>query len=175
MDLANEFAKRGLKPATNLRTVHLTFTPWGRGADFQRERDAALMLRILYQVSSNHDIFLQEAAVMPDHVHLLVSFDATRNLEQDIVKNLKGASARYFLQETKSTDGRLWGNKKHFEEITSPQQFVSVTRYIQENPIRAKISPERRVLSSLAAGFNPPAAEFIPRHTGGHAHLSHSA
>ena len=86
---------------------------------------------------------------MHEHIHLLVSFDRSRHLETDIVKKLKGASARTFLKRFQGHVPHLWGKKKHFEEVTSEEQFEEVIRYIQENPRKDGISSKGRILSDL--------------------------
>ncbi|MDB4979211.1 MAG: leucyl-tRNA synthetase, partial [Candidatus Peribacteria bacterium] len=84
---------RGINsPAT--RCVHLVLTPKNRSEFFEDETEARSILRILDSVARRHDIVIHEAAAMNGHVHLLISFDRSRDLGTDIVKKLKGASAR---------------------------------------------------------------------------------
>ena len=156
-------ARSGLKPAVNVRTVHLTFLPYERHPEFKASSRAKLMLLILRYVATEHGIVLHEAAAMEEHVHLLASFAVGRHLENDIVKNLKGASARYYLASIKNKSGKLWGRKKHYEDITSENHFQQVLRDIRENPKKSGLSPKERILSSLTADFSPHAAGFIPR------------
>jgi len=106
---------------------------------------------------------LHEGCAMPDHVHLIISFARGRDSNTDIVKKLKGASARHYLKERKTHDGHLWARDKHHEEITSKDQFINTLKYIRSNPVRGNISPDGRILSKVIADFNPPAAEFIPQ------------
>ena len=44
---------------------------------------------------------------MPEHIHLLVSFDRNRDLAADVVKKLKGASAHEYLKDFED-DIHLW-------------------------------------------------------------------
>ncbi len=131
------------------RTVHLVFTPKNRFAAFEKVHAAETIVRILFDTAKKHDIVLHEVAAMPDHVHLLVSFDAKRHLENDIVKKLKGASARWFLSTMKTDDGHLWGEKKHFEDVLSQEQFDAALRYIQKNPAADGLDDDGRILSQL--------------------------
>ena len=133
-----------------VRTVHLTFTPHGRMDAFDTVANAQEILRILEETASRHSLVLHEVAAMPDHVHLLVSFAEGRHLERDIVKKLKGASAREFLKNADDIDGgHLWGQKFHFEEVLSQEQFKSVLQYVQKNPEKAGINSSDRLLSKL--------------------------
>lgn len=140
-------------PSEKTRTIHLVFTPKHRDITFMKTEDAESILQILGAVSKRHDITLHEAAAMPDHVHLLVSFDRKRVLETDVVKKLKGASAREFLKRFKGAYATLWGEKKHFEEISDLKQFQATVQYIQANPENGKIDPEGRVISHVRAKF----------------------
>ncbi len=86
---------------------------------------------------------------MPDHVHVLVSFDRNRDLMKDVSKKLKGASARSFLKLFSGDVGHLWGEGAHHENVDTQEQFNTTLRYIQENPSRADIAGEGRILSGL--------------------------
>jgi leucyl-tRNA synthetase len=131
------------------RTVHLTFTPHMRQSFFEKPEHATAILRIIDEVAFSHDIVIHEATAMPDHVHLLVSFDEQRHLEKDITKKLKRASSRLFRKSYSFVDKALWGQKKHFEDVTSDDQFTSVLQYIQQNPKEARIDELGRILSAL--------------------------
>ncbi len=96
-----DIAWTGLTEA-GMRTVHLIFSPQHRNRLFEELSEATELLRILKSVAEGHGIALHEIAVMPEHVHLLVSFDAKRHLEKDIVKKLKGSSAREFLRRRRT-------------------------------------------------------------------------
>ncbi|MBI3618440.1 leucine--tRNA ligase [Candidatus Peregrinibacteria bacterium] len=143
--LTDEWKRRIHSP----RTVHLVFTPHSRGPAFQESSEAARILRILDVVAERHDIALHEACAMPDHLHLLVSFETGRHLERDIVKKLKGASACEFLKAFHADVAHLWGEGMHFEEVSSLDQLQTTMRYIQENPATASISDAGRILSVL--------------------------
>ncbi|MFH1670318.1 MAG: class I tRNA ligase family protein, partial [Patescibacteria group bacterium] len=134
---------------SRMRTVHLVFTPYNRMHAFDEYIYAESILRILDDVAQRHDIVVHEASAMPEHVHLLVSFAQDRHLERDIVKKLKGSSAREFLQDDEWDSNHLWGEGKHFEDVDSEQQFTKVLKYIQENPSKAHIDPKARILSKL--------------------------
>ena len=138
---------------SRLRTVHLVFTPHGRGLPFEDKTMAEGILRILEEVALRHNIILHEAAAMPDHVHILASFEESRHLEMDIVKKLKGASAREFLQRFDFEDAHLWGQKKHYEDVNTVEQFEKIFEYIRNNPMKSGISSACRLLSELPISF----------------------
>ena len=69
------------------------------------------MKDILLHVASLSDVNIQEMEVMPDHIHILCSFKPKYSIT-DIVKNLKGSSARLFLaNHPEIRKSQFWGNK----------------------------------------------------------------
>ena len=133
----------------NHRCVHLVFEPKYRRASFEEAKDAEMILRILRDVAKRHDIVVHEAAAMMDHIHLLISFHRDRDLEKDIVKKIKGASAREYLKKYKGEESHLWGEGNHHENVDSEEQFQNVIQYIRNNPKEAGLDSEGRILSHL--------------------------
>lgn len=69
------------------------------------------MKSILNHVAELSDVNVQEMEVMPDHIHILCSFKPKYSIT-DIVKNLKGSSARLFLaNHPEIRKNQFWGNK----------------------------------------------------------------
>ncbi|MDD5103315.1 MAG: class I tRNA ligase family protein [Candidatus Peribacteraceae bacterium] len=135
---------------TGKRCVHLVFSPHKRSALFEETSTAIRMLQTILNVSKYHDVELHEAVAMPDHLHLLVSFDSSRHLEDDVVKKIKGATARLFSQSFSWEEGgHVWQRGKHFTDVTNAEEFRRTLAYIRENPRRANIDANGRVLSGL--------------------------
>ncbi len=143
--LTNEWKGRIHSP----RTCHLVFPTYQRSEEFDTAERAAVILRILDEVADKHDIAIHEACAMPDHVHVLISFEEGRHLEKDISKKLKGASARLFRQQCDTWDNHLWAEGKHFEETLSAEQFEATVQYIRKNPARKQKAESGRILSAL--------------------------
>ncbi|MFC7338026.1 transposase [Haloferula chungangensis] len=74
--------------------------------------------------------------IMPNHVHLLASLiDMTL---PEVMRKWKGSSARAINQLADRT-GTLW-QKDYFDRlIRDPKHLFRVTRYIQNNPTKAKL------------------------------------
>lgn len=69
------------------------------------------MKSILNHVAELSDVNVQEMEVMPDHIHILCSFKPKYSIT-DIIKNLKGSSARLFLaNHPEIRKNQFWGNK----------------------------------------------------------------
>ena len=92
------------------------------------------MKRILEYISNYYGITIQEIEVMPDHIHMLLSFNP-KHAPSSIVKTLKGRSAREWFQLFPETKQQLWNG-----HLWSPSFFMStlgnmskdvVAQYIQ--------------------------------------------
>ncbi len=146
----NRPVNRGFKPPVNRRVIHLTFVTHNRHEAFADEQSASDILSILRDVAARHDIVLHEASAMYGHGHLLVEFERSRHLENDIVHTLKGASAREYLKRMEGEQAHLWASGKHYEDIASASQYENTLRYIRDNPAKSDISSNGRILSDLS-------------------------
>ena len=84
-------------------------------------------------LADNHDVEIQSLQVMPDHVNLLVSFKP-KLARADVVKILKGSSARLWFTihpETKRElwDGHLWSSSYYIGTLGETSKQV-VEEYI---------------------------------------------
>ncbi|MCI1314408.1 MAG: IS200/IS605 family transposase, partial [Solobacterium sp.] len=92
---------------------------------------------------------IQEMEVMPDHVHLLCSFKPKYSIT-DVVKNLKGASARLFLKvhpeirKAMFWKDRLWAPSCYVDSVGNMSK-ETIKRYIlnQYDGKGGDYSPER--------------------------------
>lgn len=77
------------------------------------------MKSILRHLSENNGVEIQYLEVMPDHVHMMVSFppDITPS---SVVKSFKGSSARYWFKQHPESKSKLWGG-----HLWSPSYFMS--------------------------------------------------
>lgn len=92
------------------------------------------MLSILITTASANEIIVEQADVMPDHVHMLLSFKP-KYAPATIVKILKGASARrWFIDhpETKRLlcGGHLWSPSYYMGTLGNMSK-EAVANYIQ--------------------------------------------
>jgi len=92
------------------------------------------MKNILISIAYRHSVDIQEIEVLPDHIHMLISFPPKFSASH-IVKTLKGGSARQWFTKHPNTRKKLW--KGH---LWSPSFFMStlgdmskdvVEKYIQ--------------------------------------------
>lgn len=80
---------------------------------------------------------------MPDHVHLLVSFPPKYSIS-DVVKKLKGASARHWFIQYPESKKLLW--KGH---LWHSSYFVSTTGNVSTNIVSDYIKNQKKSTTSI--------------------------
>ena len=95
---------------------------------------------ILLRISFVSGVEIEEMEVMPDHVHLLISFKP-KHAPTDIVKKFKGASARmFFAQHPEIKKHKLWGGKlwsnSYFMSTLGNMSRDTVRKYIQNQYVK---------------------------------------
>lgn len=88
---------------------HLIWVTKYRNPAFTSPELVQEMKDILLREASIIDVAIEEMEVMPDHVHLLISFKPKYSIT-DVVKAFKGHSAKVFLKRhPEIKNSRFWG------------------------------------------------------------------
>ena len=93
------------------------------------------MKTILKDLSAVNEILIEVMEVMPDHIHLLISFKP-KHAPSSIVKYLKGHSAKIFFQnhpeirDSSFWGGHLWSHSYYMSTLGNMSQEV-VEKYIR--------------------------------------------
>lgn len=66
------------------------------------------MIEIMKDIATTHDFEIEKIEVVDDHVHLMVTFKPKQSITE-IVKKLKGSSARKWFVDYLETKEKLWG------------------------------------------------------------------
>jgi putative transposase len=106
-----------------------------RQAIFHDDADCQRYLGMLSDAIHEHGLHLHAYCLMPNHVHLL----ATPKAEQSIALVMQALGrryVRYFNARTKRT-GTLWEGRYRSTIIDSEAYFLTCSRYIEMNPMRA--------------------------------------
>lgn len=116
-------------------TFHLVLVTKYRREIFTTEQKRESIKEILFRIAANKEIEVLELEVMPDHVHMLISFHP-KVAASDVVKSLKGASAREWFKrypETKDLlwKGHLWTNSFFMSTIGNVSKNI-VSQYIKD-------------------------------------------
>ena len=118
---------------------HLIWVTKYRNPAFTIPELVSDMKKILCQLAEEKGLDIEEIEVMPDHVHLLLSFKP-KYAPADIVKYLKGHSAKRFFQvHPEIRDHEFWGG-----HLWSHSYYMStlgnMSRDVVENYIRNQYS-----------------------------------
>ena len=123
--------ERGYVYNTN---YHIIWVTKYRSACFTTPELVLDMKNILLDIAVQADIIIQEIEMMPEHVHILCSFKPKYSIT-DIVKNLKGSSARIFLSKhPEIKNSKFWGNK-----LWSPSYYVGTVGNMSKETVRQYI------------------------------------
>ena len=114
---------------------HLIWVTKYRKPVFVTEALVSEMEGILTDIASTEGIEIEEMQVMPEHVHLLISFKP-KHAPSSIVKYLKGHSAKIFFQrhpEIRNHDfwgGHLWSHSYYMSTLGNMSREI-VEKYIR--------------------------------------------
>jgi REP element-mobilizing transposase RayT len=89
--------------------------------------------------SRRNHYLLHAFAVMPNHVHLLVTPRVDGGV---LLRQLKGATAREINRRLALTGRALWQNESYDHWVRDQEEFERIRRYIEGNPVRAGICAE---------------------------------
>ena len=132
-----------IKNRTNVYdfNFHVVFVTKYRKQIFTTDELRNDMKQIINQLAHDRNFTIEHLEAMPDHVHMLISFPPTETPAQ-VVKALKGASARIWFKKHPETRALLYKN-----HLWSPSYFIStigdvskriVSEYIESQMERAK-------------------------------------
>ena len=92
------------------------------------------MKEIIFDLSKIIDLEIKEVEVTPDHVHLLISFKPKYSIT-DIVKNIKGYTARiFFKKHPEIKNNSFWGGK-----LWSPSYYVGTVGNMSKETVQKYI------------------------------------
>ena len=86
---------------------HLIWVTKYRHKIFTTDELSNEMKEILWQVAEDNEIVIEETEVMPDHVHVLISFPPSK-APTSAIKALKGRSAFIFLRRHPEIRRSAW-------------------------------------------------------------------
>lgn len=98
---------------------HLVWVTKYREKVFYDVKRQDTMKEILEKIATNYGVTIQNMEVMPDHIHMMISFPPDMT-PSSIVKSLKGTSARQWFKAFPETKKQLWGG-----HLWSPSYFMS--------------------------------------------------
>ncbi len=85
---------------------------------------------------------LHAAVIMPNHIHLLLE-PLVGNELSELLKGIKGASARKANQALGNTGTAFWMDESYDHIVRSERQRQHLVRYMMENPIKANLPADQ--------------------------------
>lgn len=116
---------------------HVAMRGNARATIFHDDHDYAVFLRMLQSTVETFDWLLHAWCVMPNHFHLLVETPHA-NLGRGMLV-LNGSYARRYNAKFDRV-GHVFQTPYRSTLVATDEHFLEATRYIANNPVRAKLS-----------------------------------
>ncbi len=104
---------------------------------FKNRIDFEKYISIVEQCKNKHGFFLHNYTIMPNHPHLIIRLELTIDISK-IMQAINRWYARWY-NEHYNIKGHFWEDRFYAELIKDDQQLLAVMRYIDLNPVRAKL------------------------------------
>jgi len=105
---------------------------------FFAEKDYTVYLSKLKEYGEKYNVSIHSYILMTNHVHLLL----TPEEEGDGVSRLMQSLGRYYVRYVNKAHGRtgtLWQGRFKSTLVDSERYFLTISRYIELNPVRANM------------------------------------
>lgn len=103
---------------------------------FTTEKRVADMKAILKDIAKRNSIEIANMEVMPDHIHMMISF-APKFTPSSIVKTFKGGSAKQWFIQYPETKQQLWDG-----HLWSPSFFMSTLGTVSKEVVSTYINSQ---------------------------------
>ena len=122
-----------------------------RASCFIEQKNYHLYLKLWRELSAKYNVAVHAYCLMTNHIHFLVTPTCTTGISN----TMKYVGSRYAQTMNRNYDltGSLWEGRHHSSLVDTNQYFFTCMRYIELNPVRAKMvsSPEKYQWSSYRA------------------------
>ena len=102
---------------------------------FFKDKDYAVYLDKLKLYSKKYSVAVHSYVLMTNHVHLLMTPETEQGVSQ-MMQSLGRYYVRY-INQTYERTGTLWEGRYKSTLVDSDNYFLTVSRYIELNPVRA--------------------------------------
>jgi len=134
-------------------TYFITANAWKGQALFQSERVAKLLLQTLFDYREQGKFQIHEFALMPNHLHLLLTTGPDVTIER-AVQFIKGGFSHRAGKEL-GMKAEIWQRGYVDHRIREAADYLKHREYIRQNPVQAHLanSPQEFPYSSAYPGF----------------------
>ena len=134
----------------------------GRNTVFHKDGDYAAFLKLLKQASDRVPMRLLAFCLMPNHFHLVV----WNRKDGDLSKWMQWLTTSHVRRYHRHyhSSGHVWQDRFKSFPIQSDEHLLTVMRYVERNPVRAKSIKVRKAQSWpwSSLGTPPKEVEVIP-------------
>jgi len=129
-----------------LSTYAITILTYQRRSHFQRTTNAELFIATLFRYRDQGKFQLHGFAVMPDHVHVLI----TPAIDQSTSRCIQLIKGGYSFVVREQSPGEIWHSGYHEHRIRDEDDFNAQKQYIANNPGRKHFAEYPHVHTSAA-------------------------
>ncbi len=116
---------------------HIVFRGINRQDLFEEEKDYEKLIEIIKKVKEVKQFELYAYCLMTNHVHLFLKEKETGDIKKIMHKVLSNYVGWFNYKYDRS--GSLIGNRYKSEPIESEEYYLTLIRYIHQNPLKAKM------------------------------------
>ena len=109
----------------------------GRNEVFKSVEDYEEFIELLIESLKRVDISLYSFCLMPNHFHILIKAEKATQMSEWMRWLMTSQVRRYHKRN--NTSGHLWQGRYKCFPVQKNQYFEIVMRYIERNPLRAKL------------------------------------
>jgi putative transposase len=117
---------------TSMTTYAITTVTWERRALFLRTANAELLLDTLFRYRDQGRYLLHGFAIMPEHIHVLLTPSANHTIER-CAQYIKGGFSHRIRGQFR---GEVWQPGFHDHRVRDGSDFKKQIEYIAANPER---------------------------------------
>lgn len=121
--------------------LHVIARGNGQQIIFEDDQDYYFYIKLMSRNSKELDITICSYCLMSNHVHMLIYYSEHDNVAEFMKKI--GIRYSYYYNKKYDRTGHLFQGRYKSELVDSEEYFLSVNRYILQNPLKAGISTVR--------------------------------
>lgn len=144
--------------------IHFVHRGHSRSPVFYEDQDYTCYLHWLKVASEKYKLSVHAFVLMTNHIHILAT--PKRGTDASIFMQYIGRHYVPYINNKYGTSGSIWEGRFKSSLVQEESYFLSVMRYIELNPVRAKMvsSPSHYRWSSFAHNAGIRAIKLIRPH-----------
>jgi putative transposase len=141
----------------HLSTYAITISTFQQHRHFQRTTNADLFIATIFSYRDRGRFQLHGFAVMPDHVHVLI----TPAVDQSTAKCVQYLKGGYSFAACGQSNQEIWHSGYHEHRIRDPDYFRNRLLYIANNPSIANLEDYLHVNTRSPQTLDPTPSHLL--------------